>query len=1139
MNNPRVSIVIPVYNGEKYVEKAINSALQQTYENVEILVINDGSTDNTEEVCKKYGNKIRYYKKENGGVSTALNLALEKMTGEYFSWLSHDDYYYPNKIEENIKQMENQTIIMSDYGLIDEYGHCYSKIVQPHEVIDIHNEFALYKGFINGITLLIPKKAFDECGQFDESMRCTQDYDMWLRMLLKGYKFKHIPKILASTRIHSNQITNTSPKMVSEGNELWINMMKDLPLERKKFINNTEYNFYKQMVNVLKDTPYEGAMKYAENKGNELYSFNNNESILVSVVMPFYDEEEAVLKKSINSVLKQTHSNLELIVVNDNPKRYDKTFIENISKDSRIRYFENTRNMGASYSRNKGIDAAKGKYIAFLDGDDEFCENKLQIQINELEIRGEKFSHTSYTRFCAGQRINIDSGKLSDYIYRQCIYNCPIATPTVMVSKEFLDYYGIRFNEKINIGEDTCFWLDILTKTSAVGIDKPLTIVNVNADSAAYNQKKNIEGLGNIIDFICKNQILQNYEEEVSIIKSTYESLLNNDLNMAINNPKVSIIIPVYNGEKYLQVAIDSTLRQSYKNIEIIVVDDGSSDKTKEICKKYGNKIRYIRKENGGVSSALNVGINSMTGDYFSWLSHDDLYFPEKISEEVKYLAKEKLFGTKSIVYSNYAFINAKGELISNIKLDSEKLNSDSAFAMTTGALNGLSLLIPRKAFEDAGLFDESNKCVQDYDLWFRMFKCGYNFIHINKILVATRVHENQVTNTNPNMKTEGNNFWMNVIKSFPDSEKIRLYGSIYNFYYNLYKTFNGGIYDEVLKFCKEKYLSYELSVTEKVKNTKVSIVLPFSNDVGCCVEAIESILSQTHKNIELILLNNGCTSNIDLIKLLVSRNKSIMYIEHKEKIDNDYIWNEAINVATGEYVVVFDKNCIMDVNRVEVQLTKMLADGCIISHMSYYHRADNQSKIVNVYYLDGYITQKIIDKCDINLSTVMVSRKYLLDNNIVFKSNKDIPVVWLFYMEILKKNRILAIDDNVCTVVYGQKEEIDNSIKDINAITNYVTGNKELRASDETIVRLLYKYARLVETKDEYFHDINEQNHREELARYAYMLTKGYRSIAKIRKTVSKLRLRDVRPSYEIENQYIMNSSLDKIYRKIRRRKN
>ena len=101
---PKVSIIIPVYNGSNFLAQAINAALAQTYPNCEILVINDGSQDHgaSEKIALSYGNKIKYYLKENGGVSSALNFAFKKMTGEWFSWLSHDDLYYPQKIEKQI-----------------------------------------------------------------------------------------------------------------------------------------------------------------------------------------------------------------------------------------------------------------------------------------------------------------------------------------------------------------------------------------------------------------------------------------------------------------------------------------------------------------------------------------------------------------------------------------------------------------------------------------------------------------------------------------------------------------------------------------------------------------------------------------------------------------------------------------------------------------------------------------------------------------------------------------------------------------------------------------------------------------------------------------------------------------------------
>jgi hypothetical protein len=106
-------------------------------------------------------------------------------------------------------------------------------------------------------------------------------------------------------------------------------------------------------------------------------------------------------------------------------------------------------------------------------------------------------------------------------------------------------------------------------------------------------------------------------------------------------NPKVSIVIPVYHGSDYLRTAVDSALGQTYSKIEVIVVNDGSTDDgaTRAVCLSYDDRIKYYEKTNGHVASALNFGIRHMSGEYFSWLSHDVYYQPERIALQVTALA--------------------------------------------------------------------------------------------------------------------------------------------------------------------------------------------------------------------------------------------------------------------------------------------------------------------------------------------------------------------------------------------------------------------------------------------------------------------------------------------------------------------
>lgn len=208
--------------------------------------------------------------------------------------------------------------------------------------------------------------------------------------------------------------------------------------------------------------------------------------------------------------------------------------------------------------------------------------------------------------------------------------------------------------------------------------------------------------------------------------------------------PKVSIIIPVYNGSNYLKEAVDSALTQTYGGIEVIVINDGSEDEgaTERIALSYGDKIRYFRKENGGVASALNFGIKKMEGSYFSWLSHDDLYEKTKIEDQINFLSTFKTDDT--IVASNVRVLFSSG-IKKKEYIDKKTFEYFDIFLATSASIgvNGCSLLIPKKALVENSGFNPNLPVTQDYDLWFRL-KDKYKFVLLEKPLLISRRHEMQ-----------------------------------------------------------------------------------------------------------------------------------------------------------------------------------------------------------------------------------------------------------------------------------------------------------------------------------------------------------------------------------------------------------
>jgi teichuronic acid biosynthesis glycosyltransferase TuaG len=212
----KVSIVIPVYNAEKYLHECISSALSQSYSDIEIIAVDDGSTDNSQKILREYSNKITLISKKNGGTATALNTGIKAMTGEWFKWLSADDALKDDAISSLIdatKRLSDakSTILYSHYDLIDNNGNKMGEFIEPNynNLTDYEKNVILLDNYFgNGTTSLIHKSMFDRFGLFNETIGFHEDYEFWLRCcLLYNCKLHLVDKNLAKYRVHENQLT--------------------------------------------------------------------------------------------------------------------------------------------------------------------------------------------------------------------------------------------------------------------------------------------------------------------------------------------------------------------------------------------------------------------------------------------------------------------------------------------------------------------------------------------------------------------------------------------------------------------------------------------------------------------------------------------------------------------------------------------------------------------------------------------------------------------------------------------------------------------------------------------------------------------------------------------------------------------
>ncbi len=517
--NPLVSIIIPVYNGENYVKEAIDSALNQTYKNIEIIVVNDGSTDKTHEIIKSYKDKIKYIKKKNGGVASALNTAIKSMKGEYFSWLSHDDMYYKTKIEDQIKYLakekDKNIILYSDNDVMDKDGIIYRSSIRWHRDLIKQDKYSVINGNINGITLLIPKKVFDENGLFETKYKTTQDYEYWNKILYK-YKFYHVDKPLAKYRVHENQDTQKNKNTIPECNKLWIKIYEDIPIEIKEKYRGTSLKFDISFQTSLRKTNYEGAIKYIEKHvKNELEKFK------ISIIL-FCDDDIEKTIQSIKSVEQQSFTNWELIVIDNNYIEDNTKLLEYIKNNKKIKYFQFKEPKNKQELTLKCIKDITGDYISFLDSNSTFHKDKLLIQLTEMLRDDKTFSHTNYNIVEENTPKEINTSIFNGKCSKELIKNCYINLSTVMIKKE-------AFTEEECYQNDILLYINLSKKYSFLAINNTLTNTEKNNKNQNTDNQK-LEELDTIINLVTNDEKLRKNYYEVGILYKKYIDILDKSL---------------------------------------------------------------------------------------------------------------------------------------------------------------------------------------------------------------------------------------------------------------------------------------------------------------------------------------------------------------------------------------------------------------------------------------------------------------------------------------------------------------------------------------------------------------------------------------------------------------------------------
>ena len=398
----------------------------------------------------------------------------------------------------------------------------------------------------------------------------------------------------------------------------------------------------------------------------------------------------------MDSVLSQTYKDFEVLMVNDGSTDGSGAICQDfVERDSRFHYFEK-ENGGLSDARNYGLDRAKGYYITFLDSDDFLFENYLEKLYQASRLSDSDILIGGYCRFDGSDfyfyNDHFKSESLISFTSAQAIQvldsmlDVPFLTFSIACGKLFKrDLFNeLRFPYGKYAEDQFLIWklymkadkIHVFNNASYVyrmnpsGLSSVFSLKHldyIDALEERIRATKDLEGIDiqhsfNMYDYVLQRMLgrLEEHQflEDADKVREKLELAKQKEYPFLLEqkNDLISIIVPIYNVEKYLRMCLDSIENQTYSNIEVLLIDDGSTDDSGKICQEYAardSRFRYIKKENGGASDARNFGIGRASGEYLSFVDSDD-WLAATYVEDLYHVAKRTHADTVVAHYTIY-----------------------------------------------------------------------------------------------------------------------------------------------------------------------------------------------------------------------------------------------------------------------------------------------------------------------------------------------------------------------------------------------------------------------------------------------------------------------------------------------------
>lgn len=628
---PKVSVIIPVYNTEKYLRECLDSVINQTLKEIEIICVDDGSTDNSLEILKEYAakdNRITVLNQENLYAGVARNAGMMVASGEYYHFLDSDDWVEDNIYEKCVENNKNYDIVVFANNVIDENTQELIRVnkanIDDKDKIFTQTNPNAWSKLFNKCFIQSKKIKF-------EGLKIANDLTFTYTALALANNISCIDIPLISYR--SNQKFNLTANR-GDNIECFFKALQKLSnnLKANDVFYDYENIFYDRAKSSLRYELKFCRHSYSELKqvmskvlDSRLYSIFVSELIpKVSIIISVYNAEK-YLRECLDSVINQTLKDIEIICVNDGSTDNSLTILQEYEKiDDRIKIIDQ-KNQGLSISRNNAFAISTGQYIQYLDADDYIdlmaCERiylqAIQNDLDILMIGGNNFDNNgniTENTYYSFKYLPDDFKQVFNYIdCKSFITRIAVSSCLNIYKKSFLSNKKINWINKKLCYEDNLFFTEALFKANKIGICREkLYFRRIHEESITQNIEKNFNDkiemtwrLFEILSQVTTREYIDKYLSSRLIgIINDYNKIEDKEkyyLGLKDLFTKIFIKFEVYYSHIMLSFIDFAKIAEFYlKNSRIDIKNIASKNNKLEVIQKVNNmKIISTEKSNG------------------------------------------------------------------------------------------------------------------------------------------------------------------------------------------------------------------------------------------------------------------------------------------------------------------------------------------------------------------------------------------------------------------------------------------------------------------------------------------------------------------------------------------------------------